>query len=120
MLPTSTNSEYTPLLIPAMETGEDIQVAGTVSECLYYNLTRPAQAVLQEVLPSLHHIDIHPEDVKPASEEASGVATGFSSGIDSFAVLADHYYADKVPSNFRLTHLLYNNVGSGEEENTYS
>ena len=103
-----------------METGEDIQVAGTVSERLYYNLTRPAQAVLQEVLPSLHHIDIHPEDVKPASEEASGVATGFSSGIDSFAVLADHYYADKVPSNFRLTHLLYNNVGSGEEENTYS
>lgn len=39
------------------------------------------------------------------------MATGFSGGIDSFCVLADHYYAE-IPKRYRLTHLLFNNVGS--------
>ena len=48
-------------------------------------------------------------------EQAScshGVATGLSGGIDSFSVLADHHYAADLPRVERLTHLLYNNVGS--------
>lgn len=107
-----TDAALVALLIPAMKAGEKVQVAGTISERLYYNLSRPYQAVIREVHPSLKKIDIHAEDVRPASTSASGVATGFSAGIDSFSVLADHHYADDVPKRFRLTHLLYNNVGS--------
>lgn len=95
------------LLIPAMSCGEDIHLAGTISERLYYNLSRPYQHVLQAVIPSLKLVDIYPANVQPATDKANGVATGFSAGVDSFSVLADHHYADDVPSGFRLTHLLY-------------
>ncbi len=67
--------------------------------------------MLKLILPSLHLITIIPSDVQPALSRGEGVATGFSAGIDSFCVLADHHYAD-VPKGFKITHLLFNNVGS--------
>jgi hypothetical protein len=100
------------LLIPAMAMGEDIHISGTISEKLYYNLSGPYQRVLQFIIPSLRFINIYSSDVQPASKKASGVASGFSAGIDSFSVLADHHYKKNVPPGFRITHLLYNNVGS--------
>lgn len=100
------------LLIPAMAIGEDIHISGTISEKLYYNLSGPYQRVLQFIIPSLRLINIYPSDVQPASEKASGVASGFSAGIDSFSLLAGHHYTKNIPSGFRITHLLYNNVGS--------
>ena len=104
------------LLIPAMVQGEDIHIEGTVSEKLFFNLSGPCQKVLKLILPSLHLITVIPSDVQTAHEAGKGVAAGFSAGIDSFCVLADHYFAD-VPKGFRITHLLFNNVGShGPEE----
>ncbi|MCP4143991.1 MAG: hypothetical protein GY752_01760 [bacterium] len=100
------------LLIPAMAIGEDIHINGMISERLLYNLSVPLQKLLQLIIPSLHQIKIHPEDVccdKPSL--VSGVATGFSGGIDSYCLLADHYYS-KVSERFKITHLLFNNVGS--------
>ena len=99
------------LLIPAMALGEDIYIQGTISERLYYNLSQSYQRLSQIIIPSLHLIKIYPSKVLQADTKGSGVATGFSAGIDSFTVLADHWYAD-VPKGFRLTHLLFNNVGS--------
>jgi hypothetical protein len=99
------------LLIPAIANGEDIHISGAISERLMYNLSGPYQRLLQHVIPSLRRIKIYPEEVKALDQRASGVATGFSGGIDSYCVLADHYYSD-VPAAFRLTHLLFNNVGS--------
>jgi hypothetical protein len=66
---------------------------------------------MQKVIPSLRRIRIYPADLRSAERRASGVACGFSGGIDSFSVLADHHYGDP-PQGFRLTHLLYNNVGA--------
>lgn len=99
------------LLIPAMARGEDIHLEGSLSERIYYNLSGPYQHLLRHIIPSLHFIQIYPADLQTAGSPARGVATGFSAGIDSFSVLADHYYSDPVPG-FRITHLLYNNVGS--------
>ena len=99
------------LLIPAMVLGEDIHIGGTVSERLFFNLSGPCQNVLKLIIPSLHLITIIPSDVQPAQGAGDGVAAGFSAGIDSFCLLADHYFAD-VPKGFRITHLLFNNVGS--------
>jgi len=99
------------LLIPAMALGEDIHIKGVISSRLYYNISRPYQHVLRKIIPSLHQINIYPEEVQPANKEGSGVAMGFSAGIDSFCALADHFYSD-VPEGFRLTHLFFNNVGS--------
>jgi hypothetical protein len=91
--------------------GEDIFLEGTISERLYYNLSGPYQKMLKFVIPSLHPVNIFPAEVQPAHQLGAGVAMGFSGGIDSFCVLADHYYAD-VLNGFKVTHLLFNNVGS--------
>jgi hypothetical protein len=100
------------LLFRAMILGEDIHIDGEVSETLYYNLSRPCQRLLKEIYPELSLVNIFPEKIVPDGERANGVATGFSSGIDSFTVLADHHYSDHVPEGYRITHLLFNNVGS--------
>ena len=102
------------LLIPAMIGGCDIHMEGTVSERLFYSVSRQCQALLQTVYPKLHRVNIYAEEVKPAERNAKGVATGFSGGIDSFSVLADHHYTPP-PPGFQITHLLYNNVGSHAE-----
>lgn len=100
------------LLIPAMAKGEDVHLAGTISERLWYNASGPYQRLLQHVIPSLRRVKIFPEKVRARNQRASGVATGLSCGIDSYCVLVDHHYSDDVPADFRVTHLLFNNVGS--------
>jgi hypothetical protein len=99
------------LLIPAMLADEDIQVEGEVSELLHYNLNGRAQSVVRSILPELHRVNIEVSGFAAPSAPAAGVATGFSGGIDSFSVVADHLLT-KCSPGFRLTHLLYNDVGA--------
>ena len=99
------------LIIPAMYAGEDIYLHGTISERLYYNLSGPYQAILKHLIPTLKSINIFPENLISNSKRSPGVATGFSCGIDSFSLLGKHYYSDVV-QGFKITHLLFHNVGS--------
>jgi hypothetical protein len=101
------------LLPVAMSIGEDVHVTGIMSEQLYYNLMGYYIKILRVAIPSLQPIMIVPERVDSSRwpRETTGVATGFSGGIDSFCVLADHLWSD-VPRTFRVTHLFFNNVGS--------
>ncbi|WP_139173696.1 hypothetical protein [Natrialba sp. SSL1] len=94
-----------------MDRDEDVHVKGSVSEELFFNLSHGYQELLKTVIPSLNSVEIHAENVEPVRDRASGVATGFSAGVDSYCVLADYYYNDP-PSELTVTHLLYNNVGS--------
>ncbi len=100
------------LLIPAMAAGEDIHLSGAISERLYYNLSAPCQSVFRNVIPTLRAISLRPSELLPGRKPAAGVAAGFTGGIDSFCVLADHHYSPDCPEGFRLTHLVLNNVGS--------
>jgi hypothetical protein len=88
------------LLIPAMSHGEDIHVDGAISEKLYYNLTGAYQKILQTVIPSLRLVKIHPQETRSDCRPASGVATGFSAGIDSYCVMMDHHYGNAPPQDF--------------------
>lgn len=99
------------LLVVAMSKGCDIQVGGVLSERLFYNLSNKYQALLKVLIPKLRKVKIFPDEISSSPDRPSGVATGFSGGIDSFCVLADHYYNEALPG-FRLTHLFFNNVGS--------
>ncbi len=99
------------LLIPAMARGQDLIIDGTLSQRLYYNLRGPVQKILQLVIPSLRRIRVEADDVQAATARPAGVACGFSGGIDSYYVLAEHHYGNP-PPGYRLTHLLYNNVGA--------
>jgi len=99
------------LLILAMAKGEDIYLEGSISERLWYTLSGQYQNILQHMFPGLKKINIFPANTHTLQLKASGVATGFSAGVDSFSLLSDHFYSS-VPQGFRITHLLFNNVGS--------
>ena len=106
------DAPFVALLIPAMATGEDIYIDGMISNKLLYNISGPLQKLLQHIIPTLRQVKIYPEDVCCVqANRAPGVATGFSGGIDSYCVMADHYYSSTV-EGFKVTHLLFNNVGA--------
>ena len=112
LLTEASDAPVVALLIPAMLKGEDIHIEGIISDRLYHNLSKSLQSVLQQIIPSLNQIKIYPKEVRSGGAKiASGVATGFSGGIDSYCALADYHYSD-IPERFKVTHLLFNNVGS--------
>jgi hypothetical protein len=106
------------VLLLAMKQNEDIEVRGAISEKLYYHLTSYYTQIVRLVIPSLRPITIRAATLEAATGAAtgSGVATGFSAGIDSFACVHDHLVADP-PAGYRLTHFVFNNVGSHGEWN---
>lgn len=100
------------MLIPAMSAGTDIEIAGRLSERLYYNLRGPYQQVLRKLQPQLSLIHVRADQVEKSTGHGDAVLTGFSVGIDSFAVMLDHHYREDVPPGYRITHLLFNHTGS--------
>lgn len=100
------------LLLPAMSGKDDIHIEGPVSERLYWNLTRSYMRIMSSINPVFEPVRIFPAELidRRATARPTGVATGFSGGIDSFCVLLDHL--DGVPPGRRITHLIYNNVGA--------
>ncbi len=107
----SSDAALVALLLPAMARGEDIHIDGVISEKLFYNLSGRLQKLLQLVAPALLRVKVYPAGLQTDSSKGTGVATGFSGGIDSFCVLADHFFSE-YPPGFKITHLLFNNVGS--------
>ena len=101
------------LLSFAMARNEDIYIAGAISEKLFYSLTHSLIKILSLLHPSSHQIKIFPSTLMSAQSrpKSTGVATGFSGGVDSFCVLADHFY-QVTSESYRITHLVFNNVGS--------
>lgn len=112
LLSTTADAALLGLLLPAMFAGEDIHIEGTLSERLYYHLSFGFQKLLLAHRPWLKQVQIFPARLESVmARPDAGVATGFSGGIDSFCVLADHFHGD-VPASMKVTHLLFNNVGS--------
>ncbi len=103
------------LLIMAMKNHEDIYLEGTISEKLYYNLNNYIQTIINIQCPILKKVNIYPKEYKPMIYNANGVATGFSGGIDSFSVLADHYYTKEVPTHYQINTLIFNNIADKEK-----
>ncbi len=99
------------LLHYAMKRGEDIRVLVPVSERLYYALTKHFIKIIAEMFPEYHNVKIIC-DIDPGNlENASGVGTGLSCGIDSFCTVAEHT-DDSCPAGYKLTHLTFFNVGA--------
>ena len=112
MISDRTDAAIVALLLPAMRSRLNINVKGLLSTQLLYRLNGPLQDVLQSLNPSLHRVRV--ECAYPVSDAppAPGVATGFSAGIDSYATLLSRLFNPLVPEGLRITHLLFNNVGS--------
>lgn len=102
------------LLSYAMRKGEDIEIRCAVSEKLYYNITNSLMSALCAIVPSYKPVTITASALtcdafSPASQ---GVTTGISGGLDSFHTVIRHHIDSDVPANYRLTHLINNNVGA--------
>jgi hypothetical protein len=111
MVTTLSDTALTALVIPAMAAGDDIEISGDISEHVYRAVAGPAQHVLSLILPDLRPVKVIAGTLADNPRTGSGVATGFSGGVDAYTVLADHHY-DKTRSDLRLTHLVFHNVGS--------
>lgn len=110
----------------AMAFKKDIIVHGSVSERLYYHLTNYYIPSLSKFSHYYREVNIRCEFLDPTNyvnQESSGVATGFSGGVDSFFTVLKHINC-KEPS-YQLTHLTFFKVGAtgsfgGEDaDNTY-
>jgi hypothetical protein len=108
----SSNAFLVGMLYPAMRYGEDIEVEGTVSARLLFNLNEYLVPLMAECDSRLKKIKITAgsTDDKGASS-AKIVGTGFSGGIDSFATIYEHFERP-APEGFKLTHLFFFNVGA--------
>jgi hypothetical protein len=104
-------------LLPAMKTGQNVVVKGTMSCRLYYNLTHHLIPILKQFIPTLKDTSIQPATLnKNALCSKGGVMSGFSGGIDSLCTYHDHS-EDRAPREYVITHFVYNNVGShGQSE----
>jgi hypothetical protein len=111
MVTTLSDSALTALIIPAMAANDNIEISGCISERLYHSIAGPVQQILSLILPVLKPVKVKAEKLVVKPQTGSGVATGFSGGVDAYSVLSDHHY-DKSRLDLRLTHLLFHNVGS--------
>ena len=98
------------LLPRAMRDGLDIVVEGELSSQLYYNVTQYYLGFLRTLEAARKPISIVARRLTTRNHGGAGVFTGFSAGVDSFATILSH--TKDVPPEFRVTHLLFNNVGS--------
>jgi hypothetical protein len=90
----------------AMRLGLPIKVQGPVSRQLLTNLSDTWMTLASKVMAGTRAVPI--EAPQPITRDwgGEGVVTGFSAGIDSFCTIIDQ------PTGAKVTHLLFNNVGS--------
>lgn len=98
-------------LIPAILRGENVRLKGPMSRKLFYNLSYSLIPILCDYLEKPRLTQVIPDTFTGPVPVATGVAAGFSGGIDSFCNYYDHM-PGHVPDAFCLTHFIFNNVGS--------
>jgi hypothetical protein len=98
-------------LLVAMRHGLDLVVEGAMSSQLYYNLTSHYAELLRTLVGGPRKISIQAKQLTRAHWGGGGALSGFSAGVDSFCTILEHR-TDQVPAEFRLTGLVFNNVGS--------
>lgn len=99
------------LIFPAMASGRDIVIEADISPRLLHAMNGDLQGLLLAYDPRLKRVKVN-AGVAPLPESfGTGVATGFSAGIDSFATLLAYSDAE-IPKPLRLTHLTVHNVGA--------
>lgn len=100
------------VLMPAMKEARDLHIGGTVTDSLLHQANNDLQRLLRMEHPDLHPIRITADIVALPAARAPGVATAYSGGVDSSAVLVEYFSGEDVPESLRVTHLVNNNVGA--------
>jgi len=98
-------------VLQAMQLRKDIVTLAPMSSKLWHNLTQFFIPMMAKAFPNLHVIRITPASLIETTTSATGVAGGFSGGIDSFAATLDHFVNEQWPT-YRISDFLFHNVGS--------
>ena len=100
------------MLIPCMYKKDDITIKGMLSENLYTNLNK-IQDILCIVIPCLHKINVHADNIVSTPNSSSkNVLAGFSAGIDAFVTFDDYFLNPKTET--KITHFIFNNIDLNE------
>ena len=111
------------MLLPAIQTKQNIVVKSDVSEKLYHNLRT---VVLSSLTWAYYKqfgsvIDIHVEGkLVSYNFHPSAIATGCSLGVDSFSTIKRYFLDNDCEPGYRLTHLTFFNVGAVGSTNSDS
>jgi hypothetical protein len=97
----------------AMMLGEDLHADASVSEKLLENVRSKIAPLLREMEPRLNNVAVAAAATSAAKfDTAAAVVTGFSGGVDSFCVLRDKFLDAEPGTSGRVTHFVFNDVGS--------
>ncbi|MBI9043697.1 MAG: hypothetical protein JEZ06_04380 [Anaerolineaceae bacterium] len=96
-------------ILPAMLFGENIDILGTVSPQLAYNLIE-YMSWNRFLHPDLFKpIELNFENLDRLNAQPDGICTTFSGGVDSFFAIDQHLPANQDNPNYHLTHTLFLN-----------
>lgn len=104
----------TGLLNYAMYAKEDICCKGDITGDLLFQLRVYYIPILAQNNKDLHNISISGTEAYAPIENANGVGTGNSGGVDSLYTILKYKKAEMGEN--RLTHLLFNNISTGDNE----
>lgn len=100
------------VLMYCLKHGVDIQSDGLMSRQLYYQLTSSYITTLGNHTEGFQPFHILVKTTDERLENAGGVGTGVSAGVDSFYTILKHYNLDSELDHYGLTHLTFFNAGS--------
>lgn len=99
------------LLWYAMITGSDIESVSPLSERMVFLITTHLIPALCTDESGYRKINIYGPTTNKPYKNIGGIGTGMSCGVDSIYTL-NKYRQKDIPSQFRLTHLTYYNMGA--------
>ena len=99
------------LLLQAMARNENIVTDSPMSSRLWHSLTHFYIPMMVQAFPNLQPIQILPSALTSMVTSGTGVATGFSAGIDSFAAVIRHFVREE-SEDHKVSDFLFHNVGS--------
>jgi hypothetical protein len=96
-----------PGLVAGMHFKEDIEVRGTVSPKLAYNLEEYQNLLHFRFPKSISPVEIRYDHLRALAKKPEAVGTTFSGGVDSFFTLWKHLPQNQPIPGFQITHALF-------------
>lgn len=106
----------------AMYFGEDLHIAGTVSEVLYRNINLYIEKILLNWKNELKHINFSCDALTNNNYNGEFVAASISGGVDSLATIYDNFVNEK-NDRYKISYLCFFNCGMNgayDDEDTYA
>ena len=106
------------ILVVAMKENQNININGTISYKLYYNIINHIMPILKIIHPSFHLINIKVNGFSEFNFINEGIGCGLSCGVDSLCCIEDFYFSN-CSDAFKLTHLTNFFAGATKNKTVY-